>query len=104
MSPTTFNERGIVEDQLATAEKHFKLALIGAALRLIDQLSPEEGVQEFSFLHSYVEEAESFVGEELPRGNLAEQWEGVLIRWEGGVDACSIRWAPLCRRFWRSWM
>jgi len=91
MSPTTFNERGIVEDQLATAEKHFKLALIGAALRLIDQLSPEEGVQEFSFLHSYVEEAESFVGEELPRGNLAEQWEGVLIRWEGGVDA----WLPL---------
>jgi len=91
MSPITFNERGIVEDQPATAEKHFKLALIGAALRVIDQLSPEEGVQEFSFLQSYVDEAESLMGAELLRGNLSEQWEGFLVRWEAGMGA----WLPV---------
>jgi ATPase family associated with various cellular activities (AAA) len=86
MSPTTFNERPASMHELpAGAETHFKLALIGAALRLIEQLSAEEGLREFAFLQSYVDEAESLVGIDPHGRGLAAQWKRELERWESGV-------------------
>jgi hypothetical protein len=87
MSPTIFNDRkAVARDLPATAESHFKLALIGAALGVIDQLSGEEGIGEFSFLQSYVAEAESLGGIELARHDLAGQWEEYLVQWEVNVS------------------
>lgn len=85
---TTFNEsKARICDLPATAETHFKLSVIGAALRVIDQLANEEVTGEFSFLDSYLDEAESLTGLTLVRGDLAKQWEQWLIQWESGVTS-----------------
>ena len=83
MSHTNSNDRGDLIDKLpATVESHFKLALIGTALRVIEQLSGEDARSEFDFLHSYLDEAEALAGIETDRSGFADRWDEHLARWE----------------------
>jgi hypothetical protein len=92
MLPTTSSKRNAgARDLPATSESHFRLALIGAALRVLDKLTGEDGIEEFSFLRSYVEAAESLSEIKLVGRDLVAQWEELVIDWEGRVSS----WLPL---------
>jgi ATPase family protein associated with various cellular activities (AAA) len=90
MSHTNSNDRrDLIDDLPATVESHFKLALIGAALRVIEQLSDENARSEFDFLQSYLDEAEALASIELDRRGFAARWDDQLSRWEENV-ACQL--------------
>src|SRR5262249_6984528 len=83
---TISTDRRVGMDELPpTTQSHFKLALIGVVLRLIDLLSGEEVLPEFPFLQSYIDEAKSLGDTDPRRGCLAGQWQELLARWEAAV-------------------
>lgn len=82
MSPTISTEREPSARELAgAASTHFKLALIGAALRVREVLEAEHALGEFPFLEAYAEEAAELCGAPTGDEELLPRFRRHLARW-----------------------
>lgn len=82
IEPATAQLRSGIDNLPPTAAVHFKLALIGAVLQLIDRLHQEQALAEFPFLQSYIDEARLLGDIGDTPGTLAAQWRSRLSPWE----------------------
>jgi hypothetical protein len=74
-----------------SAASHFRLCFLGAVLqvtaRLARNLGYDELLEQFPFLHDYLDELESLGSPPSPEPEAAAEWHEAVRRWERGVES-----------------